>query len=109
MTPAILSPPTSAGSLAGIIMACWGAATVFWMAIGATIWRLFFEPRLRDMKAQLELERRRCDDEVRELRDRVKQLETMLLLYGPAALRQQMQAALSEKEMELRSIRDATE
>ncbi|MEG3144206.1 hypothetical protein U1839_06025 [Sphingomonas sp. RT2P30] len=102
-------PGLSGGALAGVIMASWGAATVFWMGIGATIWRMFFEPRLKDMKAQLADERRRCDEELRELRDRVKQLETMLLLYGPAALRQQMQAALSEKEMEIRAIGKSSE
>lgn len=103
--PAI--PPVGGGSLASVIMASWGAATIFWMGLGATIWRLFFEPRLKDMKAQLDEERRRCDEEVAALRDRVKQLETMLLLHGPAALRQQMRAALFDKERDERAVRDA--
>jgi hypothetical protein len=101
-------PPVTGGSLAGVIMASWAAATVFWMGLGATIWRLFFEPRLKDMKAQLDEERKRCDEEVAALRDRVKQLETMLLLHGTAALRQQMQVALSEQAEEIREVREAT-
>ncbi|MDH7974659.1 hypothetical protein QH494_20910 [Sphingomonas sp. AR_OL41] len=100
-------PPVTGGALAGVIMASWAAATVFWMGLGATIWRLFSEPRLKDMKAQLDAERRRCDEEVAALRDRVKQLETMLLLHGPAALRQQMKAALTDKERGIPAIRDA--
>lgn len=92
------------GSLAGAILGAWSAATVFWMGIGAGIWRLLFEPRLKDLRDQLKGERERCDEEISRLTDRVKLLETLLLLHGPQALRQQMQAALSEKEMEIRAI-----
>ncbi len=104
-------------SLASAILAAWSAATAFWMALGAGIWRLFFEPRLKEMKASLATERtrfdtemaaerKRCDHEMETLRNRVRDLELLLLLHGPQALRQHMQAALSEKEMEIREVRE---
>ncbi len=95
-------------SVAGTILGAWSAATAFWMAVGTGIWRLFFEPRLKEMKALLASERERCDDEIGALRNRVRDLELLLLLHGPQALRQHMQAALSEKEMETRTVSGET-
>lgn len=94
----------NAGAVAAAAMAAWAAATAFWMGIGALIWRLFFEPRVKALEGQLADERKRCDEELGDMRDRIKQLELLLLLHGPQALRQQMQAALSEQHVELDTV-----
>jgi hypothetical protein len=96
----------NAGAIAAAAMAAWAGATAFWMGVGAVIWRLFFEPRIKSMQAQLDDERKRCDREIEDMRDRIKQLELLLLLHGPQALRQQMQAALSEQHVELDAVRE---
>jgi hypothetical protein len=104
------------GAIAGAAMLAWAGATAFWMGVGAVIWRLFFEPRIKAMQKQLDEERdrnkeamaeerHRCDEEIQTLRDRVKQLELLLLLHGPQALRQSMQAALSEQHVALDEVR----
>lgn len=86
-------------------MSAWAAATVFWMGIGAAIWRMFFEPRIAELKATIAEDRGRCDKELGAMRDRVHQLETVLLMHGPQELRQQMQLALSEKAKDIREAR----
>lgn len=96
----------NAGTIAAAAMAAWAGATAFWMGVGAVIWRLFFEPRVKAMQQQLDDERKRCDREIEDMRDRIKQLELLLLLHGPQALRQQMQAALSEQHVALDDIRE---
>jgi hypothetical protein len=86
-----------AGAVAVSAMAAWAAATAFWFGVGAVIWRLFFEPRIKGMQTLLEDERRRCDEELSEL---------LLLLHGPQALRQHMQMALSEQHLEIDRMKD---
>lgn len=95
-----------AGAVAVSAMAAWAAATAFWFGVGAVIWRLFFEPRIKGMQAQLEDERKRCDEELSDMRDRIKQLELLLLLHGPQSLRQHMQMALSEQHLEIDRMKE---
>ena len=113
----------NAGALATAAMAAWAGATAFWFGIGTMIWRLFFEPRIKELQKQLDneralvrerdaewqrqfaAERERCSTEVNELRDRIKQLETVWLLQTPQQMRSQVQAALSEQHAELDAIR----
>lgn len=94
------APVVAAGgtSIAGAVMASWAAATMFWMSIGAGIWKLFIEPREKDLKKQLSDEQARCAKDIDVLRDRVKQLETLLIAHGPAPVRRELQAALSERQ-----------
>ncbi len=94
-----------AGALATAAMAAWAGATAFWFGIGAMIWRLFFEPRIKDLQRQLTAERERCDREIEDLRDRIKSLEAVWMFQTPQHLRAQVQGALSEQHAELDSLR----
>ncbi|TKD50233.1 hypothetical protein [Sphingomonas baiyangensis] len=94
------------GVVAAAAMASWAAATAFWMGVGTVIWRLFFEPRIKALQGQLEDERTRCDKDVEALRDRIKQLELLLMLHGPQSLRQHMQAALSEHSIAMSELKE---
>lgn len=97
---------TQGGAIAVAAMAAWAGATAFWFGVGAVIWRLFFEPRVKAMQDQLADERKRCDEELSDMRDRIKQLELLLLLHGPQSLRQHMQMALSEQHLEIDRMKD---
>tara|TARA_R110000868_G_scaffold32613_1_gene118688 strand:- start:3057 stop:3419 length:363 start_codon:yes stop_codon:yes gene_type:complete len=41
----------------------------------------------------------KCEEDNKELKGRVKQLETLLLMHGPGPLRQELQAAISERRI----------
>tara|TARA_B100000678_G_scaffold270231_1_gene257975 strand:+ start:290 stop:661 length:372 start_codon:yes stop_codon:yes gene_type:complete len=99
------------GAIAGAAMTAFGVATMFWFGVAATLWRLFFEPRVKELNARLEAqevkhaaemrdERQRCDEQLASMQSRVNQLETVLLMHGPQAMRQAIQAALSEQHVE---------
>jgi hypothetical protein len=81
-----LSGGNSAMAMAAAIGAAWAAATAFWMGVGAVIWRLFFEPRIKALEKQISDERKRCDDEIEPLKARITTLEAMTLLQGGAAM-----------------------
>lgn len=98
------------GLIATAFIGAWATATAFWFGVGAVIWKLFFNPRLKSLedqlssersewKAAMDDERRECNRQLTAMSDRVKQLETMLLLHGPQALRQAMQAVASEQNV----------
>lgn len=72
----------------------WSVATALWLAVGGVVWKMFVEPRIRTLEADIETYRRRID-----------QLETVLLLYGPAQLRQAMQAAISETHLDIEQVK----
>lgn len=91
--------------LATTALGSWAGATAFWFGVGAVIWRLLFEPRIKALEKQLTDERKRCSEEIGDLRDRIKQLETVWLLQTPQHLRAQMQGALSEQHAEIDSLR----
>lgn len=85
---------------------CIATATAF-VAAGAALWKWFFNPRLDELKAQLEAERKefreqlrderdQCERQISQLRDRIIQLETILTQHGSPSLRQAIQAAMSE-------------
>lgn len=86
------------GLIAGAVITAWAAATAFWVGVGAILWRVFFEPRVKDLKEQIERER----EDNKALQHRIDQLETLLLLHGPQQLRQAMQAVASEIHMDRR-------
>mgnify|MGYP001765314846 CR=1 FL=1 len=98
----------------------WGAATTFYSALGAFLWRILGGAKNEqiktlvsrithleaDMAAErkkfedtLDDERRRCDAQILGLTDRVKVLEAMTL----GAVRQDVQAAISEQRLESRA------
>ena len=83
------------GGLMGMAFAAgWGVATALWVAIGGLIWKMFAEPRIRQLEAEIDGHKQR-----------VNQLETVLLLHGPAQLRQAMQAAISENHVEIDKLK----
>lgn len=105
--------PGHGGIVAAAAMGAWAAATAFWMGVGAVVWRLFFEPRIKELKASLEteraerksdLERERedCNRQLTTMGNRIQQLEGVLMMHGPQSLRAAMQASLSEQWIELR-------
>lgn len=92
------------------------AATAFWMTVAGFIWRVFIEKRISALETQLKDERAQaaaeraaeaaeCEQRVDGLKNRIIQLETMLMLHGPQALRQAMQAVASEAHLAIDEIR----
>lgn len=76
--------------LAAAIMTGWAGATVFWFGVAGVIWRLFFNPRIKALETQVADEkvaraddRKRCDEEIGRLSDRIKDLETILNIKPP--------------------------
>ena len=85
-------------------MAGWAASTAFWAIIGKFMWRILGKAKddtIADLKKTIVKNEERCAEHVDALSDRVKQLETLLLLHGPGDLRQDLQRALAEVEMRL--------
>jgi len=93
------------GMIASAFIGAWATATAFWFGVGAIIWKLFFNPRLKALEDQLANERRDCERQISGMSDRIKQLETLLLLHGPQQLRQAMQAVASESHVEIAKIK----
>lgn len=93
------------GMIAAAFVGAWAMATAFWFGIAGVIWKLFFNPRIKSLEDQLENERRECARQHEMLTDRIKQLETMLLMHGPQALRQAMQISLSEHSLALDAVK----
>ncbi len=75
------------------------AATVFWLGIAATIWRIFVEPRFKQLEADRIADNVKCDEALARANAQILQLQTMLMVHGPQALRQDMQLALSEERL----------
>lgn len=80
------------------------AITAFWLAIAATIWKVFLDPRMKKLEKERDEERTRCDAEIDRLTHRIAQLEGALMMHGPQALREAMQVALSERDLAQRGI-----
>jgi len=95
------------GIIATAFIGAWATATAFWFGVGGIIWKLFFNPRLKALEEQLQAERRDCERQLNDCRDRIKQLETLLLLHGPQQLRQAMQAVVSEQNVTMDKMRGA--
>lgn len=100
------------GLIASAFIGAWATATAFWFGVGAIIWKLFFNPRLKALEDQLTGERVKfkedmaaervdCDRQLAAMSNRINQLETLLLLHGPQQLRQAMQAVASENHVEM--------
>jgi hypothetical protein len=77
------------------------------VTVGGLFWKLMFNPRIKELKTLLDkervdsvearrLEREQCNRQIEQLRDRIVQLETLLLANGPSSLRQAKQAVISE-------------
>lgn len=95
--------------IAAAFIAAWATATAFWFGVGGVIWKLFFLPRLKALEEQLSDERKECDRQLTAMGHRINQLETMLMLHGPQALRQAMQAGLSEHSLAIDQIKRGAE
>lgn len=97
------------GSHGGLLAMAFAAGVMFtatvMMAVGGFIWRIFFEPRIAELKASLADERAECDVKIKSLEQQVDRLQTLLLLHGPAALRAQLQPVLSEIHTDLDKIK----
>lgn len=93
------------GLIASAFIGAWATATAFWFGVGAVIWKLFFNPRLKALEDQLADERRECNRQLGDMSDRIKQLETMLMLHGPQQLRQAMQAVASDNHLAIDAVR----
>ena len=76
------------GMMALAFAAGWSVATALWMAVAATVWKLFLEPRIKALEAAR-------DDDKR----RIQQLETLLLTHSSGSLRQAMQRVVSEQRI----------
>jgi hypothetical protein len=73
------------------------------LGAGWFLWKLLFNPRLKELNERLEgerimardamrEERDQCSRQIEQLRDRIVQLETMLSLHGNPALKQAINA-----------------
>lgn len=96
----------SQGGMMGMAFAAgWALASALWIGVGGIIWRFFIEPRIKQLEKDREADQARCREETKELRDRILQLETMLMLHGPQQLRQAMQAVASEAQLSIHELR----
>jgi len=95
------------GGIAAVAhMAGWAAATVFWAAIGKVMWTILGKAKddtIADLKKTIEKNEERCAETIEALSNRVKQLETLLLLHGPGDIRQELQRAMSDMELRLQT------
>lgn len=96
-----LGHAASGNPMMAAVLAAFGTATAFWLAMGATLWRVFFEPRMKKLEEERDQERTRCDLELQARDTRILQLEALLWFHGPQMLRQDMQKALSEEHIEM--------
>lgn len=97
------------GLIASAFIGAWATATAFWFGVGAVIWKLFFNPRLKALEDQLSDERKECDRQLGAMATRIQQLETMLMLHGPQQLRQAMQAVASEANITMDQMKRGVE
>jgi hypothetical protein len=93
------------GMIAAAFIGAWATATAFWFGVGAIIWKLFFNPRLKALEDQLGDERKECDRQLGQMSNRINQLETMLMLHGPQQLRQAMQAVASDNNLAIDEVK----
>jgi hypothetical protein len=97
------------GAQGGALAMAFAAGATFagglMLAIGGFIWRVFGDARIKELQTSRAEDHERCEREIEQLRDRIIQLETLLLLHGPQALRQSMQAALSETHLDLDNMK----
>lgn len=93
------------GLIASAFIGAWATATAFWFGVGAIIWKLFFNPRLKALEDQLSKEQKDCDRKLDVMTNRINQLETTLLIHGPQQLRQAMQAVASESHVEMAKLK----
>lgn len=91
--------PGAAGGVAGIVIWVATGITAFWLALVGTCWKAFFEPQMKQLRADREADNRRCEEEIRGLKDRIRELETMLIAYGPMSLRAQLQTIRSAETL----------
>lgn len=85
------------GQLAMAFAAGVAFASSILVAAGGFIWRVFFDARIKELQADRAADQLDCDKEVAVLRQRIVQLETILMAYGPPMLRQQLQSAIAEQ------------
>lgn len=99
------------GPQGGAMAMAFGGGVVFastvWSGTVARLWRLFGDKRIKALETELANlkithaadraeERRRCDHEIDEIRQQLTMFQTIVLTSGSPALRQAMQAAVSE-------------
>ena len=84
----------------------WAIASALWIMIGGVIWRFFIEPRIKQLEADRSDDQLKGREETDRLHDRIKQLETLLMLHGPQQLRQAMQAVASEAHTAIHELRE---
>lgn len=89
------------GPQGGALAMAFGAGCVFMagvcVTVGTFIWKYFVQK-----------EREQCAKELADQRDRIKQLETLLIVYGPTRLANQVSAAVEARETAAAAPQDAT-
>lgn len=92
------------GQLGVAFAAGWAACMALSMALGAFLWKILGQAKdeqIASLTKTIEKNEDRCAETIGALTDRVKQLETLLLLHGPGDLRQDLQRALADIELRL--------
>lgn len=81
------------GQLAMAFAAGCLACSVFWGGVGKFMWSILGKAKDDQIAHQKQT--------IEDLTDRIKQLETLLLLHGPGNLREDLQKALADMELRL--------
>lgn len=76
------------GMVTAVFIGAWVAASAFWIGIGATIFRIFIQPQIKALRADLAAEKAACAREMDALKARIGQLETITLMDSGARLRE---------------------
>lgn len=79
------------------------AASAFWGVIGRFMWSVLGkakDDRIEQLEATIAENEARCAETAAAQSLRVQQLETLLLLHGSGALRQDLQRVISERRVE---------
>lgn len=93
------------GRLAMAFGAGWAACFALCTALGAFLWNILGKAKddtIADLKATIASNEERCEARDTAQQTRILQLETMLWMHGPQALRAEIQAVVSEQHLEMR-------
>lgn len=93
------------GRLAMAFAAGWAACFALCSALGAFLWSILGKAKdesIAQLKATMAANELQCAERDNAQQTRILQLETMLWMHGPQALRSQIQAVVSEQHREMR-------
>lgn len=78
--------PGSSFGLFGVFLAAWVMASAFWLSMGATIFKMFIEPQIKKLRLDLAEQKIECAEDTAGLKNRIVQLETVMLMKNGAEL-----------------------